>query len=239
MKWGARFCPACGAYQNPPADRRARVRLTLERWRLVKGTIYFYLVILGTTVPLFWIPEEHLATAMLVASMIDAVIILVYWQISRTTLGPQFVLTRPAVVWTAIGVAALIPMIAVNLAYHGAVVRYFGLEVRAPADPYTLAGYPFWVIVLSICVMPAIWEEIAFRGIIQAQLGKAVRGREAIVLTAVLFAIIHRSVISGFYLFALGLLLGVLRKRSDSLVPTMVVHFCHNFAVVLLEEAGS
>ena len=93
-----------------------------------------------------------------------------------------------------------------------------------------------WVIILDICVMPAIWEEIAFRGLIQTGLATAVKTREAIILTAVLFAIIHFSALSGIYLFGLGLVLGVLRHRSQSLVPGMLMHFFHNLAIVLVEK---
>ena len=78
-------------------------------------------------------------------------------------------------------------------------------------------------------------EEIAFRGLIQSQLRRALGTREAIFTGAILFSIIHVSVFSGIYLFALGLVLGVLRHRSRSLLPGIGLHFFHNFAILTAE----
>ena len=62
-----------------------------------------------------------------------------------------------------------------------------------------------------------------------------VNARNTISKEAGLFAIIHVQWLSLPYLFLLGLVLGVLRHRSGSLLPGMVLHFLHNAAVVLLE----
>lgn len=236
IPWSARFCAGCGAYQNPPADRRARQRRYLDRWRAVRGVVLFYVIYLLTILPLFWTPEEHKATGILVVGVVDAVLIMSYWAISRVSVRPLLVLNRPAVVWSLAGLAALVPLLAANIGYHRSLVRWFELTPDKTTDPFDAAGYGLFVVTLAVCVMPAIWEEIAFRGIIQGALSKAVGTRQAILTTAILFAIIHRSVLSGPYLFVLGLVLGLMRRRSNSLVPGMVTHFAHNLVVVLIER---
>jgi len=50
------------------------------------------------------------------------------------------------------------------------------------------------------------------------------------------FAIIHSNWLSIPYLFGLGLVLGILRQRSGSLLPGMVVHMIHNSWIVLFEH---
>jgi membrane protease YdiL (CAAX protease family) len=82
--------------------------------------------------------------------------------------------------------------------------------------------------------MPAIFEEIAFRGIIQGRLARVVTRTESLLITSFAFGIIHMSLVSLPYLAALGLLLGWLRQRSGSLVPSMVVHGVHNLVVLAL-----
>jgi len=236
ISWAARFCPACGARHVSLAERRARTRREAGRWRLVKGCIVFYMIYLASIVPLFWAPEEHLATGMLVVSLVDAALVIVYWRTSGFQFRPMVVMSRPAVKWTAIALAALPAMLAVNYVYHSRLLELFGVDAPGIADPFELAGYAFWVVVLAVCVMPAVWEEIAFRGLVQGRLSQAVGEREALVMTAVLFAIIHRSAISAPYLLALGLVLGALRRRSGSLVPGMVLHFLHNLGVVVFER---
>ena len=83
-----------------------------------------------------------------------------------------------------------------------------------------------------------MWEEIAFRGIIQGELTSTLSRREGILLTAILFAFMHGNVFSVPYLLVLGLYLGMLKEWSGSLLPPMVVHFAHNLAVVANEWHG-
>ena len=231
----AKFCPSCGANQFPTMELEQRVDHAARSWPAVRNAIIFYVIYLGSVIPLLWLPEEDIASGLLVVSVVDVVIILVYWSIARVPLGPVLRPTPGAGRWSAIALMLLVPMLAVNLGYHFVLQRMFGIEVERITAPFVDAGYPYWIILLEICVMPAIWEEVAFRGLIQVRLAEAVRQREAIIMTAVLFAIIHCSALSGVYLFALGIVLGVIRARSNSLLPGMAMHFAHNLVIVILE----
>jgi uncharacterized protein len=99
-------------------------------------------------------------------------------------------------------------------------------------------GYGFGWAVLVVCVQPAIFEEIAFRGIIQGSLGQVLGEREALIVSALMFGILHLSIPSLPHLLALGLVLGWLRLRTKSLVPGMILHFTHNFLVIVAEQNG-
>ena len=210
-----------------------------DRWRVVKGCIVFYLLYLGSVLPLVWLPTELQGTGMLVISVLDAGLVLAYWRATRVRIRPLLELSGPAIRTSMLGLGLLVPTLTLNLAYHGALVEWFGAEPRSIIEPFRAGEWGFWVAVLAACVMPAIWEEIAFRGLLQGQLSKAVGHREALILTAVLFAVIHVSVLSGFYLLLVGVLLGFLRRRSNSLVPGMVVHFVHNLTIVVVECGGT
>ena len=234
---GSKFCPTCGANQYPTMELEQRMDHVARSWPPVRNAIIFYLVYLGSVVPIIWLPGEDIASGLLVVSVVDVVIILVYWSIARVPLGPVLKPTPEAGRWSAIALMVLVPMLAVNLAYHFVLQRLFDVEVVSIIDPFVNAGFPFWVILLEACVMPAVWEEVAFRGLIQVRLAEAVRQREAIILTAVLFAVIHCSAPSGIYIFLLGIVLGVIRARSNSLLPGILMHFFHNLVIVLLEHS--
>jgi membrane protease YdiL (CAAX protease family) len=88
------------------------------------------------------------------------------------------------------------------------------------------------MLIFSVCVFPAVTEEIAFRGLVQHWLHVAVQPRQAIVYAAALFTALHFSILSAPTLFLAGCLLGWLRWRTGSLWPPIVVHFLHNLAVV-------
>ncbi|MFP4053610.1 MAG: CPBP family intramembrane glutamic endopeptidase [Phycisphaerae bacterium] len=97
------------------------------------------------------------------------------------------------------------------------------------------AGYGWGMVLLLIAVGPAISEEIAFRGIIQPSLGHILKPGEALLVTALLFAILHLQWLGLLHLSIMGLVLGWVRIKSGSLYPCMLLHFVHNSLVVLQE----
>ena len=66
------------------------------------------------------------------------------------------------------------------------------------------------------------------QGRLQALLGR----REALLLTAILFTLVHLSPVVFPLHFGLGMYLGWLRLRSGSLLPGMLLHFTYNGLVI-------
>lgn len=91
--------------------------------------------------------------------------------------------------------------------------------------------------VLILALVPAICEEVAFRGFILSGLESGHRTRSAIVMSALLFGFLHVLVSLFHQLFnagVLGLVLGLLAVRSRSLLPGIVFHFLNNALAVVL-----
>ncbi len=93
------------------------------------------------------------------------------------------------------------------------------------------------MIILCICVQPAVIEELAFRGVIFGALQKALSPFETIMVSALMFMILHLSIARFPHTLALGAAAGYLRTRTRSLYPCIVLHFSHNFLCVLAEWA--
>lgn len=99
---------------------------------------------------------------------------------------------------------------------------------------------PF-VIFASILLAP-IGEELLCRGVIFHYVGKAVEGMKnpkaafwiANTIQALMFGILHGNLVQGFYAFFIGLCLGWLRWRYNSLYPSMLAHFIVNFTSTFL-----
>ncbi len=87
----------------------------------------------------------------------------------------------------------------------------------------------------SIALFPGVFEELAFRGVIGTSLSRVLEPRDAIVVTALLFAAIHLNAFMFVHLLWVGLVLAFLLARSRSLLPGMVLHFCHNALCVTHE----
>ena len=93
--------------------------------------------------------------------------------------------------------------------------------------PVTLTGLVLYFILLA--VLPPIFEEIAFRGILMQSLRRFGDGF-ALLVSALLFGLFHLNMIQTPYAFLLGLWFGYLVLRTGSLWISMVLHACVNFS---------
>lgn len=93
-------------------------------------------------------------------------------------------------------------------------------------------GTSFAVTVASVvsgCVIAPVFEELWFRGAWLVGLARAcVPFAIANVVQAVVFGLFHFSAYQAMSAFILGVLLGLLVKRTHSVVPGMVAHALHN-----------
>ena len=80
---------------------------------------------------------------------------------------------------------------------------------------------------LALCVMPAIAEELLFRGAFQG-LMRPCGSAAAIFAPALLFGVLHLYLAQGLTAFACGVFLGWLAERSGSILPGMLLHLVNN-----------
>lgn len=91
----------------------------------------------------------------------------------------------------------------------------------------SLDGAPLVTMLIVLAFLPAVCEEIVFRGFIFAgfrRLGPWV----GVIGTAVLFGVMHGSVYRFLPTFTLGVALGWIRLRTGSILPGIVVHAFNN-----------
>ena len=87
---------------------------------------------------------------------------------------------------------------------------------------------------LVLAVVPAIGEELLFRGYLQQKLGNWLRNpHTTILITAFLFSAIHFHFQAIIPRFVLGVLLGYLFYWSNSLWLPILAHFANNAQVVI------
>jgi membrane protease YdiL (CAAX protease family) len=85
-----------------------------------------------------------------------------------------------------------------------------------------------------IAAMPALVEEIFFRGILITGLMQKHTSAKSIVISSLLFSLIHLNPWQSIPAFVLGLLFGYIFVRSNSIVICMVIHFIYNFISFLV-----
>ncbi|MBQ1408903.1 MAG: CPBP family intramembrane metalloprotease, partial [Bacteroidales bacterium] len=89
---------------------------------------------------------------------------------------------------------------------------------------------------LVLAVVPALCEELFFRGALQQTLVRCFKGRHhiAIWLTAAIFSLLHGDLFAFLPRFMLGVLLGYLYYYGRSLWVNAAAHFLNNAFVVVL-----
>ncbi len=106
-----------------------------------------------------------------------------------------------------------------------------GIPVQTEIDiPLSSFGY-YALAVLMIGILPAITEELVFRGIIFNGLKKCGKWT-AILLSAVMFSLMHANVPQFPFTFILGVVLGLVMWETGALWLCMILHFFNNFTVL-------
>lgn len=90
--------------------------------------------------------------------------------------------------------------------------------------------------ILAICVLPAMIEEILFRGCIQQIFVNLLKDKPwiGLIITAAIFSLMHFELSGFFPRFFLGFMLGLGYYLSGSLWVSIAMHITNNLIIVLL-----
>lgn len=87
--------------------------------------------------------------------------------------------------------------------------------------------------IIAMAVLPAICEELLFRGLIFKGLQEKFGPHASIFLSALMFTLLHGSLQQTVYQFILGVLLGYAMHYGKSIIYPMILHFVNNLIVVI------
>lgn len=87
---------------------------------------------------------------------------------------------------------------------------------------------------LCIAIIPAITEEIAFRGVILNFLRPYGDGF-AILISSILFGLVHGNFVQIPFAFIVGLVCAVLVVKTNSIIPSILLHLLNNGTSVVLD----
>ncbi|MEG1427986.1 MAG: CPBP family intramembrane glutamic endopeptidase, partial [Oscillospiraceae bacterium] len=87
----------------------------------------------------------------------------------------------------------------------------------------------------AIAVIPAVFEEFAFRGVLLSALRKYGDGF-AIITSSVIFGLLHGSLTAIPFAVIAGLTMGYVYVRTGNLFVNIAIHFLNNAVAVVLEN---
>ena len=115
-----------------------------------------------------------------------------------------------------------------------------GLYPMAPEMKRQLADWPtnfasadVGLLVLCFAAVPAVCEELAFRGFVLSGCRNLGSTWRAIVASAIFFGVTHAFLQQSINACLLGILLGYLAVKSGSLLPCLIFHFLYDAMTVL------
>ncbi len=254
------FCPACGvrinkslscSYCGNPVTLTQtycvncggllvskKVQKTAdEKWRLFPISILLYLTIFVVHIVFNFIFNKSMADNIHYVSIFDSIMILI-WAFLPVYDTQQILKFKFNLKLKHIGF--FISGIIIGFFVALGIVKFIQHLMSLPETSFVFKleqrGYSFTAIIFMVAVQPAIIEELAFRGIIYKALEKSLKTREVLIISAFLFAMLHLSLVSLPHLMLLGLFFGYLRFKTGSIWPSVIAHFAHNFAAILIDK---
>ncbi len=134
----------------------------------------------------------------------------------------------PKWTWLVMALATPISSLPVSLLLH-----FFPIELSDQLEMIgdilaSQTGFSVFTTAILIAVIPAIVEEMLFRGYLQSRLLRRMPPAAAILISASIFAVAHVDPLHALGVFPLGIWLGIVAWRSGSILPAMLGHFVNN-----------
>ena len=87
--------------------------------------------------------------------------------------------------------------------------------------------------IVTTAIVPAVFEEIFFRGYILENLREA-GDIFAIIFSGLFFALFHLSLSQFVFQFICGIVFAIIKIKSKSIIPSIIAHFSNNFIILTL-----
>jgi hypothetical protein len=110
---------------------------------------------------------------------------------------------------------------------------YTPQEIRLPS----MDGIGFVGTLIAVALLPAIFEELFFRGVLLEGL-KPLGETSAALICGALFALYHQNPPQTVYQFCCGTAFAFVALRSGSILPTALAHFLNNAVILVLYKFG-
>ncbi len=113
------------------------------------------------------------------------------------------------------------------------ILSLFGYKFQSSS---ILKSYPVWLLFVNIfitAVLPAVCEETAHRGMLLKGLSPLGR-KKAIIISAILFGLLHMNIEQFFYATIIGVVLGYISTVCETIYPAIIIHFMNNAISVFM-----
>ncbi len=160
--------------------------------------------------------------------------------VKRVFENAQFKKIKPKVIIISLllGILVFFVNIAVSTVFNG-IISFLGYRssgVRLAQLPLFSNELTFIINIVFVAVLPAFCEEFLHRGIVLHEANK-LGYRKGILISGLLFGLIHFNISQFSYAFVIGLIISFVAIVSKNIWPAIIIHFTNNFIIVYLSSA--
>lgn len=117
------------------------------------------------------------------------------------------------------------------------ILLLFKFNFPTGAEEPTGTVWLFLFAIFNTAILPGICEEFLHRGIILKGLKNTMREKYAIIISAILFGLMHANIRQTLYTFVGGIIFAILAVKTRSIYPSMIMHFINNAISVYATHA--
>ena len=112
----------------------------------------------------------------------------------------------------------------------------FGYQ-DTPIHLPSMDGFGFVGVLLVVALLPAVLEEVVFRGLLLKGM-RSFGTVGAVLLNGALFSLYHQNPAQTMYQFCCGMAFALMAIRAGSILPTVLSHFINNALILTLTKFG-
>jgi len=146
--------------------------------------------------------------------------------------GPYKLVAAGVGTWyAAIPVIIATVFLVTRLGFQGSDNPIVAIVLTAAKDASPFGVFLF---ILTLGVLPALVEEVLFRGFLYTSLRRKLGAFSSIIISAALFSLAHLDLGGAIQLFCLGFLFAFIFEKTKSLIPSMICHCMWNSGMFLM-----
>ena len=99
---------------------------------------------------------------------------------------------------------------------------------------YNVSDIPIYIQIIASGIIGPVLEELLFRGIVYNKLKQFNGIKRSMIISTIIFALMHFSIIDGLYTLFMGYLFVYVYEKTKNINYSVVIHMCSNISVICL-----
>lgn len=225
-----RFCHNCGAYLGANVEH-----ISIFNNSGLQTAFFFYVIYLFVCLTVKYTNWFNSYDRLFWIEILLIVVTILFVRTNRKSLKPvlRFNNFKWHILLIVIFGAAIFSSI-VNIFITKINISIFSSNISL-YEGYRTYHYPMLIMFYSIALVPALFEELAFRGILYNYLNTFLDERMVVMVTGFSFAAIHLNFFSLVWLIPFGILIGSFRRNYNTIWYGVIFHFVFNITACFFD----